>query len=234
MGLLITIEANDGSGKETQSKRLLKRLTDEGYPVRLVSFPNYESESSALVKMYLKGDFGQNADDVSPFASSVFFAVDRFASYKKEWSDFYAEGGIVIADRYTTANMVHQSTKFESVEEVDKFLMWLENFEYELMGIPRPDLTFFLDVPVEHSIAVIEKRANKIDGSEVKDIHERDHSHLSRAYEASKHIGELFGWHRIECMLDREFRPIDAIHEDIYRVVGKLLKERFQVERSDV
>jgi dTMP kinase len=230
MGLLITIEANDGSGKETQSKRLLKRLKEEGYKVMLVSFPNYDSDSSALVKMYLSGEFGKTADDVSPFASSVFFAVDRFASYKKEWAEFYLQGGIVIADRYTTANMVHQSTKFNNAKEMDEFLKWIENFEYELMGIPKPDVTFFLDVPVSHSISVIEGRANKIDGSGVKDIHERDHSHLKRAYEASKHVGEVFGWHRIECMVNDKFRPIDSIHEDIYAIVKNIVKEHQQGE----
>jgi len=182
MGLLITIEANDGSGKETQSKRLFNRLIEEGHRVKLVSFPNYESEASALVKMYLKGDFGSSADEVSPYAASVFFAVDRYASFKKEWQSFYESGGIVIADRYTTANMVHQATKFDKESDMDAYLNWLEDFEYQLMGIPRPDITFFLDVPVEHSLNVIASRANKIDGTQTKDIHERDEDNVKRAY----------------------------------------------------
>jgi dTMP kinase len=226
MGLLITIEANDGSGKETQSKRLFNRLIEEGHRVKLVSFPNYESEASALVKMYLKGDFGSSADEVSPYAASVFFAVDRYASFKKEWQSFYESGGIVIADRYTTANMVHQATKFDKESDMDAYLNWLEDFEYQLMGIPRPDITFFLDVPVEHSLNVIASRANKIDGTQTKDIHERDEDHVKRAYECALKVTQKRQWIKIECMVARTFRAIDLIHEDIYKHVLTLFERK--------
>ncbi len=223
MGKLITIEANDGSGKETQSKRLVEHLKQDGYDVRRVTFPNYASESSALVRMYLSGQFSENADAVSPYVASVFFAVDRYASFMREWKDFYDDGGIVVADRYTTANMIHQTAKLSEQREIDKFLNWLSDFEYNIMGIPRPDMTFFLDVPVSHSIKVIEGRANKIDGSAIKDIHERDHSHLLRAYQASHIVGQREGWIRIVSMADDVFRPIEAIHDDIYQRVKATL-----------
>ncbi len=223
MGKLITIEANDGSGKETQSKRLVEHLKADGYEVMRVTFPNYASQSSALVRMYLSGEFSDNADEVSPYVASVFFAVDRYASFMREWKDFYDAGGIVIADRYTTANMIHQTAKLAEPAEIDAFLNWLSDFEYNIMGIPRPDMTFFLDVPVAHSIKVIEGRANKIDGSAVKDIHERDHSHLERAYQASHIVGQREGWIRIISMADDVFRPVEAIHRDIYAHVKGVL-----------
>ncbi len=223
MGKLITIEANDGSGKETQSKRLVEHLKADGYNVRRVTYPNYASDSSVLVRMYLNGEFAENADEVNPYAASVFFAVDRYASFKREWQDFYDAGGIVIADRYTTANMIHQTAKLSDNAEIDAFLNWLSDFEYNIMGIPRPDMTFFLDVPVAHSIKVIEARANKIDGSATKDIHERDNSHLERAYQASQIVGQREGWIRIISMQGDAFRPIEAIHLDIYNHVKAVL-----------
>ncbi len=223
MGKLITIEANDGSGKETQSKRLVEHLKQDGYCVKRVTYPNYASDSSALVKMYLNGEFAEDADAVNPYAASVFFAVDRYASFKREWQSFYDDGGIVIADRYTTANMIHQTAKLTESAEIDTFLSWLSDFEYNIMGIPRPDMTFFLDVPVEHSIKVIEARANKIDGSTKKDIHERDNSHLVRAYQASQIVGQREGWIRIVSMNGTVFRPIEAIHLDIYNHVKAVL-----------
>lgn len=226
MGVLITIEANDGSGKETQSKRLLERLMGEGYKVKLVDFPNYQSESSALVKMYLRGDFGSHAEDVNPYAASVFFAVDRFASYKKDWETFYQEGGIIIADRYTTANMVHQSTKFTLDSDRQKFLTWLETFEYETMGIPRPDVTFFLDVPASHSIEIVKNRNSKLDGTTTKDIHERDEDHLTKAYESALRVCEAYGWQKITCMDQGTFRPIETIHNEIYASVKAFLKQK--------
>ncbi len=225
MGILITIEANDGSGKETQSKRLVEHLEADGYKVKRVTYPNYDSDSSALVKMYLNGEFSESADGVSPYAASVLFAVDRYASFMREWKAFYDDGGIVIADRYTTANMMHQASKLEDAQQITQFLDWLVDFEYRIMGIPEPDMTFFLDVPVTHSIKVIEARANKIDGSATKDIHERDHNHLKRAYRASLLVGERYNWQRIVSMENDQFRPIEEIHAEIYRHVKEFIDE---------
>lgn len=123
-GTLIVLEGIDGSGKETQSALLEKKLRQEKKEVMHVSFPDYDSPSSSLVKMYLKGDFGRDPSDVNPYAASLFYAVDRFASYRIKWKSFYEKGGIIIADRYTTGNMVHQMTKYEDAEKREEFLSW--------------------------------------------------------------------------------------------------------------
>ena len=147
-GKLIVLEGIDGSGKETQSNLLEKKLKEKGREVMHISFPDYESPSSALVKMYLKGDFGKNPEDVNPYAASLFYAVDRFASYRMKWKYFYEKGGIVIADRYTTSNMVHQMTKYEDEVKRKDFLSWLEKTEYGELELPRPDLVILLDIPL--------------------------------------------------------------------------------------
>ena len=149
-GKLFVIESGtDGSGKATQTKKLFDRLVEDGYRVRKVEFPNYDSDSSALIKMYLNGDFGDKADDVDAYIASTFYAADRYASYKLGWEDFYLNGGIILADRYTTSNMVHQASKMDSTDDKEKFLDWLDDFEYGLYKIPRPDGVFFLDVPLK-------------------------------------------------------------------------------------
>lgn len=144
-GKLIIIESgSDASGKATQSERLYERLISEGKKCMKITFPDYESDSSALVKMYLNGDFGKNPNDVSPYVSSTFYAADRYASYKTKWGEFYNSGGIIISDRYTTSNMVHQAAKIESPEK-EKFLEWLYDLEFNIYGIPTPDEVIFLD-----------------------------------------------------------------------------------------
>ena len=165
-GKLIIIESgSDASGKATQTKRLFERLSEENSNIRKVEYPNYDSESSALVKMYLRGDFGNNASDVDPYISSTFFAADRYASFKTEWEEFYNNGGIVIADRYTTSNMVHQASKMDEKDR-DKYLDWLVDYEFNLYKIPEPDCVIFLDVPIEFSQKLMENRKNKITGED--------------------------------------------------------------------
>ena len=178
LGKLISIEAGDGSGKETQTNKLFQRLQVNHKQVRKISFPNYESESSSLIKMYLKGDFGKKPGDVSPYIASTFYAVDRYASYKKDWGKFYQDGGIVLADRYTTSNMVHQSVKITDSEARKKYLDWLLDFEFTLFGLPKPDCVIFLDMPPSYSGQLIRNRKNKITGAMEKDIHERDTVYL--------------------------------------------------------
>ena len=157
MGKLIVIEGSDGSGKATQAKKLFDRLSDLESKVKRLSFPNYESESSALIRMYLRGDFGGSAEAVNPYAAATFYAVDRFASYF-EWKNFYKEGGIVISDRYVESNMVYQVAKLTKKGERNKFLTWLEDLEYNRYGLPRADLTIFLDMPPEVSAILRKKR----------------------------------------------------------------------------
>ena len=140
-GRLLVLEGLDGSGKATQAKLLAAHLAGSGRRVMEITFPDYESDSSALVKMYLSGQFGSRPDDVNPYAASSFYAVDRYASYKTKWGSFYEAGGIVIADRYTTSNAVHQCSKLPP-DQWDGFLRWAFEYEYQLLGLPAPDAVF--------------------------------------------------------------------------------------------
>lgn len=222
-GKLIIIESgSDASGKATQSKELVKKLQKDGYNVKKVEFPNYESESSALVKMYLRGDFGKSADDVDAYIASTFFTADRYASYKTEWEEFYKNGGIIIADRYTTSNMVHQASKMEKCER-DKYLDWLDDYEYNLFKIPRPNEVVFLNVPVDYSIKLMEDRNNKFTGEKEKDIHEKDVDYLKKTYENSLYIADKYNWKKVECVKNNNLRTIDDISEEIYNIVKKSL-----------
>ena len=222
-GKLIIIESgSDASGKATQSEELLKKLTADGYNVRKVEYPNYKSESSTLVKMYLRGDFGKHADDVDAYIASTFFTADRYASFKTEWEEFYRSGGIVIADRYTTSNMVHQASKME-IEERDKYLDWLEDYEYNLFKIPRPDEVIFLNVPVDYSIKLMENRKNKFTGEEEKDIHESDKNYLRKTYNNSLYIADKYNWKRVECVENEQLRTIEDISNEIYGIVKNIL-----------
>lgn len=222
-GKLIIIESgSDASGKATQSEELLKKLTADGYNVRKVEYPNYKSESSTLVKMYLRGDFGKNADDVDAYIASTFFTADRYASFKTEWEEFYRSGGIVIADRYTTSNMVHQASKME-IKERDKYLDWLEDYEYNLFKIPRPDEVIFLNVPVDYSIKLMENRKNKFTGEDEKDIHESDKNYLRKTYNNSLYIADKYNWKRVECVENEQLRTIKDISNEIYGIVKNIL-----------
>ena len=224
-GKLIIIEGSDGSGKATQTKKLYDRLEQNNYNIKKVEFPNYNSESSALVKMYLRGDFGKHAEDVDPYICSTFFAVDRYASFKTEWEEFYNNGGIIICDRYTTSNMIHQASKME-VEERDKYLEWLNDLEFNLYKIPKPDCVIFLDVPVEMSQKLMKDRNNKITGESEKDIHESDFDYLKKSYENSLYIAKKYNWQRINCIKDDNMRTIDDIHEEIHSIVEDKILNR--------
>lgn len=222
-GKLIIIESgSDASGKATQTKKLFNRLEQDGYKVKKVEYPNYKSESSALVKMYLNGDFGKNAEDVDPYVASTFFAADRYASFKTEWEEFYNNGGIIIADRYTTSNMVHQASKMDENER-DKFINWLFDYEFNLYKIPEPDCVVFLNVPIEYSKKLMENRKNKFTGEDKKDIHESDISYLSKSYENSLYIANKYNWSKINCIENENLRSIESIHEEIYNIVKENL-----------
>ena len=218
-GKLIIIESgSDASGKATQTKRLFERLSEENSNIRKVEYPNYDSESSALVKMYLRGDFGKNASDVDPYISSTFFAADRYASFKTEWEEFYNNGGLVIADRYTTSNMVHQASKMDEKDR-EKYLDWLGDYEFNLYKIPEPDCVIFLDVPIEFSQKLMENRKNKITGEDKKDIHESDIEYLTKSYNNALYIANKYNWKKINCVKDGTLRSIDDIHDEIYNIV---------------
>ncbi len=215
MGKVIVIEGSDGSGKETQTRLLFEYLQVQGRSVRKVTYPNYESESSALVRMYLGRAFGDDAFAVNPYVTSAFYAVDRFASYLKEWKEFYESGSdhIVICDRYVTSNMLHQAAKLDTPEEKIAFLDWEYDFEYVKGGLPVPDHVFFLDVPPEVSERLIRERANKITHEAKKDIHEANPDFLRRSYENSILLAEKYGWERIGCCDESGgLRSIEEIH----------------------
>lgn len=220
MGFLIAIEGVDGSGKQTQTKELLERLKKENRRVMGISFPNYDSPASSLVKMYLGGAFGQDAQSINAYQASTFFAADRYASWMTgPWRSVYEEGGLIIADRYTTANMLHQAGKIEDPDERQNFLSWLEEFEYGLYGIPRPDLVFYLDMPLDFQAKLTKDRHNKIDDSLVLDIHEANKEHLKKSAEAAASVIDRFGWHRIECVKEGSLRSIDDIADEIFKKV---------------
>ena len=222
-GKLFVIEGLDGSGKQTQTSLMYERLQKEGFRVMRVEYPNYKSESSALVKMYLRGDFGTKPTDVDAYISSTFFAVDRYASYKTEYEDFYKEGGIVLADRYTTSNMVHQASKITDPSEKVKYLDWLSDLEFRLYGIPKPEQVFFLDVEPSESAVLIKERLNKFSHEQKKDIHESDREYLEDSYANALWLVERYGWEHIFCMEDGAMKSIDEIHETLYERLKKYL-----------
>lgn len=219
MGKLIVIEGLDGSGKSTQLELLEKNLKKNGIDCRSVSFPNYEGDSSALVKMYLAGQFGSAPSDVNAYAASCFYAVDRYASYKKDWGKYYNEGGVIISGRYTTSNAVHQCSKLPK-EEWEGFLSWLYDFEYNKLAIPKPDKVIFLDMPTEVSQKLLDGRYDKQGGG--KDIHERDVEYLNRCRAAALFTAEFSGWEKISCAFAGNPRTIEEIAEDVIKTTGLL------------
>ena len=220
MGKLIVLEGTDGSGKATQTAALLERLQRENIDCRKIEFPRYQAESSALIREYLRGDFGQKPTDVNAFAASTFYAVDRYASYKQDWGKYYEQGGLVLADRYTTSNAVHQGSKLTGQSRLD-FFDWLFDYEYRLMELPKPDLVIYLDVPVDLTERNMHRREAQTGTS--ADIHERDDGYLRQCRQAASEAAERFGWARIACTQDGVLRAIDDIHEDIYRTVKEVL-----------
>lgn len=221
-GKLIIIEGGDGSGKATQTKLLVEHLQSLGNIVKSVSFPNYDSPAAMPVKMYLAGEFGKKATDVNPYVASTFYAVDRFASYRQDWQNFYENGGIILADRYTTSNMVHQMTKYEDVTERQKFLTWLEDLEYVKFGLPKPDLVCLLNVPLEVSEALMKDRKAKT-GGKTGDIHELDREYLRRCHAAYKELINLYGWELVECTQEGQMRSVEEIHEMVFEKVKKII-----------
>ena len=212
MGKLIVIEGLDGCGKSTQLELLEKNLTAAGIDNRSVSFPDYNENSSALVKMYLGGEFGKNPGDVNAYAASLFYAVDRYASFKKHWQEYYEGGGTVISGRYVTSNAVHQTAKLPE-KEWEEYLSWLYSLEYGKVGIPKPDLVIFLDMPPELSKKLLEKRYGGVE--EKKDIHEKDIEYQQNCRKAALYNVENAGWRAISCADGERIRTVDEIAGDV-------------------
>lgn len=211
-GKLIVLEGLDGSGKGTQAKLLAEHLTVTDHLVREITFPDYDSDSSALVKMYLAGQFGDKPDDVNAYAASSFYAVDRYAGYKSDWGRFYEEGGILIADRYTTSNAVHQCSKLPP-EQWDTFLQWLFDYEYHLLGLPAPDKVIYLQVDPAVSQRLMTARYH---GDETKkDVHEKDTEYLARSRRAAEYCAAHLGWDTVHCTAGEKMRSIEDIQEEV-------------------
>ena len=213
-GVMVVIEGLDGSGKGTQSKKLYERLKNENKKVVHFEFPNYNNDSAFLVKEYLSGEFGNDYKTVDPRVASMCYAVDRLITYRDEMKKYYEEGYIIICDRWTTANLLHQSMKLETKEKIDTALNWIETLEYEKFKLPKPDITFFLKVPYEYSYETVKER-NKDDGSIKNDIHEKSIEFLKQSYENGIYVGDKYNWNVIECF-DESMRTIEDIHEEIY------------------
>ena len=223
--MLIVLDGVDASGKATQTALLYEYLQKKCENTMQITFPDYESDSSALVKMYLGGAFGTEADAVSPYAASSFYAVDRYASYKTKWADFLHAGGTIVCDRYVTSNMVHQAAKLSDLSEKDAFLEWLDDFEYKKLALPRPDIIFFLDMPPQYALKLMQSRSNKMTGNAEKDIHERDSAHIEKAYNSALYVAKKFGWHIIPCVENGEICSIDKIHARIVNITEGVINE---------
>lgn len=216
LGKIIVIEGLDGCGKSTQLEILGKRLLRNGCSCKTVSFPNYDSPACQPVKMYLGGEFGSNPDDVNAYAASTFYAVDRFASFKTDWENFYNDGGIIICGRYVTSNAVHQCSKLPR-DQWESFSDWLYDFEYNKIGIPKPDAVIFLSMPPEMSEKLLMSRYGG-DGDK-KDIHEKDIEYQIKCRNAATFSAEYNGWKVIDCTNGEELRTIDDISDEILNIV---------------
>ena len=226
MGKLFVIDGTDGSGKQTQFELLKNKLTEQGIDYKTVSFPNYDSPSSSLVKMYLSGEFGDDPQKISPYIASTFYAADRFATFQTGFKEYYENGGIILADRYTTANMVHQAGKIKDEDERKKFLNWLFDLEFNLYGLPVPSKVFFLNMPPEKSKELMKNRENKFTHDTVKDIHERNEEHLMDAYNAACDLVSEYNWCEIKCVKEEQIRTREDIHQEIFEIVKNEIQKK--------
>lgn len=222
MGKLIVIEGTDGSGKSTQFGLLSQHLQQDNVAFKHLVFPRYSEPSSALIRMYLGGEFGTKPTDVNAYAASAFYAVDRYASYKMDWGKWYEEGGLILSDRYTTSNAVHQASK-EPEEKQGDYLQWLYDFEYDKLGLPRPDLVIYLDVPTDYTERML--RGREHDTNTKADIHEQDMTYLATCRKTGKTAAAYYDWKVIECVRDGEMRTREDIHNEIYNAVKQCLEE---------
>ncbi len=218
MGKLIAFEGIDGSGKSTQARLTREKLSALGIDFKSVTFPRYDNPSATLIKMYLGGEFGSKPGDVNPYASSCFYAVDRYASFTQDWREHYENGGLIIADRYTTSNAIHQGAKFPK-EQRTEFFRWLYNFEFDLMGLPKPDAVIYMDTSLELAEARIISRAA---GSQT-DIHERDFSYLELCHACGAQAAAEYGWISVKSHKDGAERSVEDVNDEIFGIIKDIL-----------
>lgn len=220
-GKLIVFEGTDGSGKSTQFVRLCQRLEENGKEFRRLIFPQYDKPSSALLRMYLNGEFGSHPEDVNAYAASAFYAVDRYASWKQEWGGYYQNGGLVLSDRYTTSNAVHQASKTPERER-SAFFKWLSDFEYNKLGLPQPDLVIYLDMPTEKAVENLRRRESATHTR--GDIHEVDTAYLALCHETAGQAADYYGWRRVACVDSAgDLRTVEDLHEEIWNMITEVL-----------
>jgi dTMP kinase len=213
--MLIVFEGVDSSGKETHSRKAYERLIKEGYVARKISFPNYESKAAGAINMYLNGEFGKKPESVNPFAVSTFYAIDRFASYTQDWGVAVASGEIVIADRYTTSNVIHQGAKIKDDDKRQEYIEWLCDLEFERFKLPRPDKVIFLDMPMEFRIELLKDRWEK-------DIHESDVEYMKSVHLYARRIAQEQCWRRVSIVKDDALRTIEDVHNEVYQIILEL------------
>ena len=216
---LIVIEGIDSSGKATQVKLVFEELLNRNYRTMKLEFPDYKSDSSALIKMYLNGDFGKDPKLVNPYAASLFFAADRFASYKTEWEKFYKEKGVIISDRYVSSNMIYQAAKFAGKRERKKYIDWIYDLEFNKLNLPEPDIVIFLCMPPHFCTKLNNKRTNKITGSQEKDIHERDSIYMEKTYEVAMEVAMKYKWEVLNCIESDSIKSIKKINSEILKII---------------
>lgn len=219
-GRLIVFEGTDGAGKATQAGLMARRLAAEGVSFREIDFPRYGNPFAEPARLYLAGALGARPGDVSACAASVFYAVDRYASYKEDWGRDYEAGELILANRYTTSNAVHQASKLERAER-EAFLSWLFDLEYRRLELPEPDLVFYLDLPIELTEQMMRRREAETGAH--ADIHEQDEAYLRRCRESAGKIADRLGWRRIDCSREGAVRTQEDIHAEAWELVRTLL-----------
>lgn len=219
-GKLIVLEGIDGSGKSTQFRLLTEALEREGRAFRRVTFPRYNESSSALLRSYLNGEFGSDPSNVNAYAASTFFFVDRFASFKTDWGEYYNEGGLILCDRYTTSNAIHQGAKLPP-SELNGFFDWLYDFEFKMMELPRPDAVLYMDIDLETCLSQMRSRQESTNTR--GDIHETHSEYLTQCLRAGSAAADRLGWNRVRCLDGGAMRSVEAIHDDILKTVREVL-----------
>ena len=219
-GKLIVFEGTDGSGKATQARMMAEHLKREGISFREIDFPRYGNPFAEPARLYLQGVLGDKPGDVSAYAASVLYAVDRFASYKEDWGKAYEAGELILANRYTTSNAVHQASKLPDEDRMN-FLDWLSDMEYNKLELPAPDLVIYLDLPTDISEKMMRQREAAT--GTTADIHEQDATYLRRCRDNARKVANICRWKIIDCSKNGEIRTIEDIHEEAWELVKEIL-----------